>query len=58
MDLRRNENAQKGLNMLELSVSDSGYAILDTSWHSENVCSPYSRVYLVESGEGSLEAMG
>ena len=57
MDLRRNENAQTGLNMLELSVSDSGYAILDTSWHSENVCSPYSRVYLVESGEGILEAM-
>lgn len=58
MDVNRNENAQSGLNILELSVSDSGYAVLDTSWHSENVCSPYSRLYLVESGEGILEAMG
>lgn len=55
MILRRNENTQTGLNMLELSVSDSAYASLDESWHSENVCSPYSRLYLVESGEGILE---
>ena len=58
MDLHRNENAQTGLNMLDLSVSDSGYAVLDTSWHNENVCSPYSRLYLVESGEGCLETQG
>lgn len=56
MSLYHNDNTQTGLNMLELSVSDSGYAVLDTSWHSEDVCSPYSRLYLVESGEGKLEA--
>ena len=58
MAIWKNENTQSGLNVLELSVSDSGYATLDTDWHSENVCSPYSRLYLVESGEGLLEANG
>lgn len=56
MAIWKNENTQSGLNALELAVSDSGYATLNTDWHSENVCSPYSRLYLVESGEGLLEA--
>lgn len=58
MNIWRNSNANSGLNALELSVSDSGYCRLDADWFSEDVCSPYSRLYLVESGEGVLEHGG
>jgi len=45
-------------NKIDLHISASGYALLDPSWQAENICSPYSRLYLVESGEGTLIADG
>ena len=46
------------VNELELLVRGSGYVKLDAAWDAEHVCSPYSRLYLVEAGEGILETDG
>ena len=46
------------VNEPELLVRGSGYVKLDAAWNAAHVCSPYSRLYLVEAGEGILEAEG
>ncbi len=56
MEFLRNENLDAGLNALSMLISDSAYAVLDRDWDNRGACSPYSRLYLVESGEGILEA--
>jgi len=58
MIVRANQAAREALNTLELTISDSGYAQLDQQWYSDGVCSPYSRLYLVESGSGELRCGG
>ena len=54
-DIRRNPGAQRLINALRVEVGDSGYARLDSVWCYHNVCSPYSRLYIVRSGEGVVD---
>lgn len=43
------------INHWNMEIIDSGYVYLDREgWHSNNVCSPYSRLYLIFNGEGYL----
>lgn len=46
------------INNLTMRISDSGYVVTDDHWRSSNVCSPYSRLYLVTAGSGELETDG
>lgn len=46
------------INSLTMRISDSGYVYTDDHWRSKNVCSPYSRLYLVTAGHGELETNG
>lgn len=39
---------------LEVEIEFGGYAVLDSNWHRENECSPFSRLYYVRSGSGYL----
>lgn len=38
------------MNDYDLFFGESGYVHTDDTMHSEKVCSPYSRIYFVESG--------
>ncbi len=42
----------------ELQCIDSGYVDLDTNWQSQNVCSPYARLYFIQAGSGVLTENG
>ena len=44
------------LNDISLYVSAQGCVLLDERWGAENVCDPFSRVYIVRRGEGFLRA--
>ena len=46
------------INNLTMRISGSGYVVTDDHWRSSNVCSPYSRLYLVTAGSGELETNG
>ncbi len=54
-DISRSSALSYLFNHMELELLDSGYALLDTSWNQRGVCSPFSRLYYVLSGEGVLE---
>jgi len=54
MEIRKNFPLMDVINSLNLQVQDSGYAVLDRQWNMEQTCSPYSKIYLVESGEALL----
>lgn len=54
-DISRNKTLSYLFNHMEVELLDSGYALLDTSWMQREVCSPFSRLYYVLSGEGILE---
>lgn len=54
-DISRNNVLSYLFNHMEIELLDSGYALLDTSWYQRAVCSPFSRLYYVLSGEGILE---
>lgn len=43
---------------LSLEVADSGLAQVDNTWNMEKVCSPYSRVYFIPEGSGTLTLRG
>ncbi len=42
------------VNKLEIEILDSAYANGDKDWKLSGVCSPYSRIYFVESGEATI----
>lgn len=42
------------MNDYDLFFGESGYVHTDETWHSEKVCSPYSRIYFVENGRAQL----
>lgn len=54
-DISRNAELSYLVNHLDLEVLDSGYAMLDSRWAQREVCSPFSRLYYILSGEGVLE---
>lgn len=44
----------KKMNEYEMFFGESGYVKTDASWKSNNVCSPFSRLYYVDSGKALL----
>ena len=54
MEVQKNISLMEGVNALQLRMLDNGYAVLDEQWRCGQVCVPYNKVYLVESGEGIL----
>ena len=58
MYLEENKVLADGMNHLEIRLGDHGYVQVDRTWHSEQVCSPFSRLYLVRRGEGLLRVGG
>ncbi len=58
MYLEENKELADGMNHLEIRLGDHGYVQVDLTWHSEQVCSPFSRLYLVRRGEGLLRVGG
>ena len=46
------------INKLHVRIVDSGYAELTADWNISQVCSPYSRFYLIHSGEGLISYSG
>ncbi len=53
-EIQHNAQMNAWVNGMELTVSDSGYARLSPDWNSENVVSPFSRLYLMIEGEAVL----
>ena len=46
----------ENINRWHMEIDDSGFVHLSQdNWYSEDVCSPYSRLYLVSGGEGWIE---
>ena len=45
----------KTVNSIKIEVLSAGFAELDHHWNSQDVCSPYSRLYYVYSGKGNLK---
>jgi len=56
MEIRYNERLDNCINKLTMDVITSGYVHTGPEWSGKNVCSPFSRLYLVESGSGWLQA--
>lgn len=54
MNVQTNKALKETVNGLHLTLEDCGYAVLDDHWRSAPFSSPFSRLYLVESGEGLL----
>ena len=46
------------VNKLNVEIIDSGFVYADTEWKEKNVCSPFSRLYFIESGEGIIKFGG
>jgi len=55
MDIQKNGQLIEYINNMQLTIVDSGYATTGNEWYSEHVCSPYSRLYYIESGEGRID---
>lgn len=52
-----NKELVANINHWNMEIDDSGFVyLLHDNWHSEAVCSPYSRLYLVSDGEGQIDA--
>ena len=49
-----NKSFSCSVNKLELEIIDSAYVHGDSEWNMTGVCSPYSRMYFIESGEATV----
>lgn len=55
MDIQKNHFFSDIINKLNIEILDSGYVYGDTAWNGKNICSPFSRLYYIESGHGILK---
>ena len=55
MNIKSNSSMNNVMSRMNIEIIDSGYVKTDTTWHGENICSPYSRLYFVEYGKGILQ---
>ncbi len=56
MNFEQHREIIANINHWNMEIDDSGYVYLDhDSWRNNDVCSPYSRLYLVSGGEGQLD---
>lgn len=55
MKIYHSEMMMQAMNQLKLQFVESGWVHADPTWHAENVCSPYSRLYFIADGMGCLE---
>lgn len=49
-----NKAFSSSVNKLDLEILDSAYVHGDSDWKLVGVCSPYSRIYYIESGEAKV----
>lgn len=55
MNIEKNHFFSDIINKLNIEILDSGYVEGDTAWKGKNICSPFSRLYYIESGHGVLK---
>ncbi|MBO5069778.1 MAG: helix-turn-helix transcriptional regulator [Roseburia sp.] len=58
MNVKYNESFNRIANTVKIEVMEAGLADLGREWRSEDMCSPYSRLYYVISGAGYLRLRG
>lgn len=51
--LRREE-----INVFGMEISDGSHVFLDSKWHCDGTCDPFTRLYFVKSGRGYLRCNG
>lgn len=56
MEIRYNERLDDCMNKLTMDVITSGYVHTGPEWQGKALNSPFSRLYLVESGSGWMES--
>lgn len=54
MDIRHNPDLLSLMGSIRLEIAEAGLALLDNLWHSSDVRSPFSRLYYIRGGEGTL----
>ena len=54
MDIQKSHQFSDIVNKLNLEILDSGYVNGDSLWNGKNICSPYSRLYYIESGRAKI----
>lgn len=54
MDIKRNDRLIASASSHHLDIVDSGYACVSTDWNLQHVRSPYTRLYVIYGGEGTL----
>jgi len=55
MEIEKNYHISNIINKLSIEILDSGIVDADSEWTAKNVCSPFSRLYYIESGEGIIK---
>lgn len=55
MEIKKNHYISDIINRLNIEISASGFVHADKEWSDKNICSPFSRLYFVESGEGIIK---
>ncbi len=48
----------KSLDLINLKLVHAGYSDLDARWDYQNVVSPFTRIYCITNGEGTVEFNG
>lgn len=55
MEIQKNHYLSDIINRINIEILDSGFVYADTEWYDKNICSPFSRIYFIESGEGIIK---
>lgn len=58
MKIFENKSLLQLAGSVDIEIIEGGFAQLGPEWNMQNACSPYTRLYYVESGRGSLKLSG
>lgn len=54
MDIKRNPDLISLISNIRLEIAEAGLAMLDSRWNNSDVRSPFSRLYYIRGGEGTV----
>lgn len=54
MEVFTSDKLYKSITGMDMDISDARYAILDSDWRADGIRSPFTRVYMIISGEAFI----
>ncbi|MBQ7975839.1 MAG: helix-turn-helix transcriptional regulator [Clostridia bacterium] len=58
MEVHKLSELVRNMNSINIEIDEMAYAVIGREWRADNVCSPYTRIYMIVKGSGCISSAG